>query len=45
VATIDRAMGGHPPIVPVPPALGCAVVWALGRLRGDVLLTREELRG
>jgi NADH dehydrogenase len=45
VATIDRAMGGHRPIVPVAPALGYAAVWALGCLMGDVLLTREEIEG
>ena len=45
VKTIAQAIGVRRLIVPVPPALGFALGWLLGRLKGDVIITREEIRG
>lgn len=33
------------PIVPIPDSLGYVFGWVLGRLLGDVLITREEIEG
>ena len=43
--TIAQAIGVRRPIVPVPPALGLALGWLLGRIKGDVIITRQEIRG
>lgn len=43
--TIGRIIGTPRPIVSVPPAVGHAVGWLLGRLMGDVMITREEIEG
>ena len=43
--TIAQAIGVRRLIVPVPPALGFALGWLLGRIKGDVIITREEIRG
>ncbi|MDT8304318.1 MAG: NAD(P)H-binding protein [Anaerolineae bacterium] len=45
VATIGEAIGKRRPIIPVPPALGYLVAWLLGRLTGDVMITRDEIAG
>ena len=45
VKTIAQAIGVRRLIVPVPPALGFALGWLLGRIKGDVIITREEIRG
>ena len=45
VKTIAQAIGVRRLIVPVPPALGFALGWLLGRLKGDVIITRQEIRG
>lgn len=45
VAAIGRAIGKNRPVVPVPPWFGCAVGWLLGRLVGDVVITKEEIDG
>ncbi len=45
VATIARAIGVRRPIVGVPPALGLLVGRLIGALVGDVVITREEIRG
>jgi len=46
---LARTLGqiiGHPrPIISVPPALGYAIGYITGKLLGDVLITREEIRG
>lgn len=39
------AMGLWRPILPVPAALGCLAARILGRIVGDVMLTREEIDG
>jgi NADH dehydrogenase len=43
VRQICRAIGKKRPIVSIPPSLGWLVGWGLGKLLGDVLLTREEI--
>ena len=45
VQMIARAIGVHRPMVSVPPWLGLQVGTLLGRLMGDVLITREEIEG
>lgn len=45
VQTVGRIIGKERPIVPVPPALGYATGWIVGKLVGDVVITREEIRG
>ena len=43
--TIGKIIGKHRPIVSVPPGVGYAVGWLIGKLVGDVMLTREEIAG
>lgn len=45
VRTLGDALGKRRPIVPIPAVLGWAVGAVLGRLKGDVLITRDEIRG
>lgn len=45
VATIGRLIGKPRPIVSVPPWLGYAASRMLGLVLGDVLVTRDEIRG
>jgi nucleoside-diphosphate-sugar epimerase len=45
VATIGRLVGKQRPVVSVPPGFGYVVGWFLGRLVGDVVITREEIEG
>lgn len=45
VQTIARAIGKWRPIVSVPPSLGYLAAQMLGKLKGDVFLTREEIKG
>jgi NADH dehydrogenase len=45
VETIGRIIGRPRRVVSVPPWLGYAVGIVLGRLLGDVLITRDEIRG
>ena len=42
---IAAAIGKRRPIVRVPPAIGSALGWALGRILGDVVITRDEIGG
>ena len=42
---IGRIIGVHRPIVSVPPAIGYVVGAILGKLVGDVMITREEIKG
>jgi len=44
-ATIGRLIGKRRPIVSVPPWLGYIFAWLLGRLVGDVLITKDEIKG
>ena len=43
--TIGEIIGKKRLIVPVPPSVGAAVGWVIGRLVGDVVITREEIKG
>ncbi len=45
VQTIGKIIGKPRPVVPVPPAVGYAAGWLVGRLVGDVTITREEIAG
>ena len=45
LAAIGRAVGRPRRLVSVPPGLALVAAGALGRLVGDVLMTRDELRG
>jgi NADH dehydrogenase len=45
VATIGRLIGAPRPVVGVPPAAGYWVGRLVGRLMGDVTITREEIAG
>lgn len=45
VARIARAIGVRRLIIGVPPAVGHAIGWMVGKVVGDVVITREEIRG
>lgn len=45
VATIGNIIGMPRPIVSIPPWLGLAVARVVGRVLGDVLVTRDEIAG
>lgn len=45
VAVIGEIIGKRRPILSIPPALGYAAGWVVGRLVDDVLITREEIDG
>jgi NADH dehydrogenase len=45
VTKLARIIGVRRPIVSVPPRLGYLTGWALGKLLGDVLITRQEIEG
>lgn len=45
VARVRRSLGVWRPILPVPPALGYWSCRLLGLLVGDMIITREEIRG
>lgn len=45
VATIGEIIGKERPILAVPPWLGYAVGWLVGKLVNDVLITRPEIEG
>lgn len=45
VKTIGSIVGSPKPIISVPPALGYLVGSVIGRLIGDVTITREEIEG
>jgi NADH dehydrogenase len=43
--TIGRIIGKPRPIVSVPPTIGHAIGWLTGLFVGDVVVTRDEIRG
>jgi NADH dehydrogenase len=45
VRELARAIGVRRPIVSVPPRIGYATGWFLGKLTGDVIITRDEIAG
>jgi NADH dehydrogenase len=42
---IASIIGVKRPIISVPPSIGYAVGWVLGKLVGDVMITRDEVEG
>ena len=45
VKTIGRIIGKKRPVISVPPSVGLIVGWILGKCVGDVMITREEIKG
>ena len=45
VKTIGESIGKKRPVISVPPSLGLAVGSILGKCVGDVMITREEIKG
>jgi NADH dehydrogenase len=45
VEAIGSAIGKRRPVVSVPPWAGYLFAWAMGKVLGDVVLTREEVQG
>ena len=45
VQEIGTIIGKRRPIVSVPPAIGYVFGWGLGQVMGDVMITREEIKG
>lgn len=45
VEMVARIVGKRRPLVSVPPNLGYAAGWLLGRLTGDVMITQDEIAG
>ncbi len=45
VTTIGRLIGKSRPLISLPPSLGYATGWLIGKLVGDVLITRDEVAG
>jgi uncharacterized protein YbjT (DUF2867 family) len=45
VRQIGAAIGKPRPILSIPPSLGYLVSWLLGKIVGDVIVTREEIEG
>lgn len=43
--TVGEIIGKTRPVISVPPSLGYAVGWIIGKLVGDVMITREEIAG
>ncbi len=45
VQTIGEAIGKKRPIMSMPPAIGYAAGWVVGKIVGDVVITRPEIEG
>jgi len=45
VESIGEIIGKKRPIVSMPPKVAYTIGWAIGRMVGDVMITREEIRG
>ena len=43
--SIGKIIGKNRPIVSVPPGAGYAAGWIIGKLVGDVMITRDEIKG
>lgn len=44
VAFVGRIIEAKRPVLSVPPSLGYAAAWTLGKMIGDVMITRDEIR-
>ena len=45
VGSVGEIIGKQRPLVSVPPSFGYAVGWGIGKLVGDVMITKEEIAG
>ena len=45
VESVGEIIGKSRPVISVPPSFGYAVGWIIGKLVGDVMITREEIAG
>jgi NADH dehydrogenase len=45
VKVISETIGKKRPVISVSPAIGCFAGWILGKFVGDVMITREEIKG
>lgn len=45
VAMIAKTLGLHRPVIGLPPWLGFSAGWAMGKIKGDVMITWEEIQG
>ena len=45
VGSVGEIIGKQRPLVSVPPSFGYAVGWGIGKLVGDVMITKEEIVG
>ena len=45
VHTLGEAIGHTRPMMSIPPSLGLAASWLIGKFVGDVVLTRQEIEG
>jgi uncharacterized protein YbjT (DUF2867 family) len=45
VEQVGAIIGKRRPVVPLPPLLGYWAGWLLGKVMGDVMITREEIEG
>ena len=45
VEAVGGIIGKRRPVVPVPPGVGYLGGWLIGKVMGDVMLTREEIQG
>lgn len=45
VSTIGSIIGASRPIISVPPSIGYLAGWLIGKLVGDVTITRDEIEG
>ena len=43
--SIGELIGKRRPVVGIPPWLGFIAAWCIGKIVGDVLITREEIKG
>lgn len=45
VETIGKAIGKPRPVISISPALGFAAGWLVGKMLGDIVITRDEIEG
>jgi uncharacterized protein YbjT (DUF2867 family) len=45
VETIGKIIGKNRPLISIPPLLGYWAGWVLGKIVGDVIITKEEIKG
>ena len=45
VKTIGELIGKNRPVISTPPSVGFVAGWILGKFVGDVMITREEIKG